>query len=234
MISIIIPVYNGAKTLLFTLQSVEKQTWRDFEVIVVDDASNDETQKIFEKFSNETKSVNFYYYFKLERNSGAPVARNVGWKKSRGDFLFFCDADAVLRPDALEKMLQTLKDNPAASYAYSSFYWGKKLFKLWPFDSNRLQTMPYIHTMSLIRRESFPDNGWDESIKKLQDWDLWLTMLESGKNGVFIDDVLFKVKPVGNISSWLPAFSYKLFPFLPSVRKYNNAVIIIKKKHNLN
>jgi glycosyltransferase involved in cell wall biosynthesis len=234
MISIIIPVYNGAKTLLATLLSIEKQTWRDFEVIIVDDASTDNTQKVFEKFSHENKLNNFYYYTKRNKNSGAPVARNYGWKKSKGNFLFFCDADAVLKVDALEKMVQTLNSHPEASYAYSSFYWGKKLFKLWPFDAERLKKMPYIHTMSLIRREAFPENGWDESIKKFQDWDLWLTMLENGRSGIFVDDVLFKIKPTGGISSWLPSFSYKFLPFLPIVKKYNEAMSIIKKKHSLN
>jgi glycosyltransferase involved in cell wall biosynthesis len=234
MISIIIPVYNGAKTLLNTLLSIEKQTWRDFEVIIVDDASTDNTQKVFEKFSNDNKLNNFYYYTRREKNYGAPVARNYGWKKSKGEFLFFCDADAVLRVNALEKMLQALNSHPEGSYAYSSFYWGKKLFKLWTFDVERLKKMPYIHTMSLIRREAFPENGWDESIKKFQDWDLWLTMLKNGQQGVFIDDVLFQIKPTGSISSWIPSFSYKFLPFLPSVKKYNEAMSIIKKKHSLN
>lgn len=234
MISIIIPVYNGAKTLLTTLRSIEKQTWRDFEVIIVDDASTDNTQKVFEKFSNENKLNNFYYYIKREKNFGAPAARNYGWKKSKGDFLFFCDADAILKVDALEKMLQTLNSHPESAYTYSSFYWGKKLFKLWPFDAERLKKMPYIHTMSLIRQETFPENGWDESIKKFQDWDLWLTMLRNGRSGVFIDDVLFQIKPTGSISSWLPSFSYKFLPFLPNVKKYNEAMSVIKKKHSLN
>ena len=234
MISIIIPVYNGAKTLLNTLQSIEKQTWRDFEVIIVDDASTDNTQKVFEKFSHENKLNNFYYYTKREKNYGAPASRNYGWKKSKGEFLFFCDADAVLKIDALEKMLQALNSHPEVAYAYSSFYWGKKLFKLWPFDAERLKKMPYIHTMSLIRRKAFPENGWDESIKKFQDWDLWLTMLKNGQQGVFIDDVLFQIKPTGSISSWIPSFSYKFLPFLPSVKKYNEAMSVIKKKHFLN
>ncbi len=233
MISIIIPVYNGEKTLLATLKSIENQTWRDFEVIIENDGSTDNTQKVFENFSKNNKLDNCYYFINNNKNQGAPVARNLGWQKAQGEFLFFCDADAVLKTDALEKMWQSLKDNPNSAYAYSSFYWGKKLFKLWSFDPNRLKKMPYIHTMALIRAETFPKNGWDESIKKLQDWDLWLTMLENNHTGVFIDEALFKVSPSGNISSWLPAFAYKALPFLPQVKKYKQAMAIIKAKHNL-
>jgi glycosyltransferase involved in cell wall biosynthesis len=232
MISIIIPVYNGEKTLIETVESIEKQSYRDFEVFIINDGSTDKTRKVFEKYANENKFENNYYFIN-QSNKGAPAARNRGFKDSRGQHLFFCDADAVLKPRALEKMLYTLESNPTASYCYSSFLWGRKTFKLWPFDPEKLKEMPYIHSMSLIRREHFPESGWDESIKKLQDWDLWLTMLENGYYGVYIDEVLFKVKPGGTISSWLPAFAYKYFKFLPAVKKYNRAVKIIKEKHNL-
>lgn len=231
MISIIIPVYNGEKTIINTVKSIESQTYRDFEVIIVNDGSKDNTRSVFEKFLESFKVENNYYFINQE-NKGAPAARNKGFKESRGEYLFFCDADAVLKNDTLEKMVQVLESNQEVAYTYSSFYWGKKLFKLWPFDAEKLQKMPYIHTMSLIRRNAFP--GWDESVKKLQDWDLWLTMLENGHQGFFIDEALFKIKPGGTISSWLPAFAYKAFPFLPSVKKYNRALKIIKDKHNLN
>ena len=233
LISIIIPVYNGEKTLNKTLESIAAQTYKNIEVIIVNDGSTDNTEKVFERFVTKNNLNNTYLFINQE-NQGAPSARNHGARKAQGDFLFFCDADAILKKDALEKMLQALSDNKQASYAYSSFYWGKKLFKLWPFDAERLKKMPYIHTMALIRREKFPENGWDESIKKLQDWDLWLTMLEQGNVGYFVDEVLFKVIPVGGISSWLPSFAYKFLPWLKDVKKYNEALKIVKQKHNLN
>lgn len=233
LISIIIPVYNGEKTLNKTLESIAAQTYKNIEVIIVNDGSTDNTEKVFERFVTKN-NLNNTYLFVNQENQGAPSARNHGARKARGDFLFFCDADAILKKDALEKMLQALSENTQASYVYSSFYWGKKIFKLWPFDAERLKKMPYIHTMALIRREKFPENGWDESIKKLQDWDLWLTMLEQGNVGYFVDEVLFKVIPVGGISSWLPSFAYKFLPWLREVKKYNEALKIVKQKHNLN
>lgn len=233
LISIIIPVYNGEKTLNKTLESIAAQTYKNIEVIIVNDGSTDNTEKVFERFVTKN-NLNNTYLFVNQKNQGAPSARNHGARKARGDFLFFCDADAILKKDALEKMLQALSENTQASYVYSSFYWGKKLFKLWPFDAERLKKMPYIHTMALIRREKFPENGWDEDIKKLQDWDLWLTMLEQGNVGYFVDEVLFKVIPVGGISSWLPSFAYKFLPWLREVKKYNEALKIVKQKHNLN
>ena len=232
MISIIIPVYNGAKTLEETLLSIEKQSYTNYEVIIVNDGSNDATVNVFESFVQKQDLKNNYYFLN-QTNQGAPAARNRGAKKAQGNFLFFCDADATLKPSALEKMRSHLLEHPEASYAYASFYWGKKLFKVGPFSAQRLKQGPYIHTMALIRRESFPASAWDESIKKFQDWDLWLTMLKDGHQGAFVNEVLFTVKPGGSISSWLPSIAYRLFPFLPAVKKYNKALKIIKEKHQI-
>jgi glycosyltransferase involved in cell wall biosynthesis len=230
MISVIIPLYNREKTIIKTLQSLEKQTHKDFEVIIVNDGSTDNSEKMAAKYLKSLKSGIPYYFFN-QKNKGAPAARNRGFKESKGEFILFCDADAILKPSALETMLLSLKKNPGASYAYSSFNWGKKLFKLDEFNPKKLKKMPYIHSLSLIRRQDFPISGWDESLKRFQDWDLWLTMLEEGKIGLWIPQVLFEIKTGGTISSWLPSFAYKLLPFLPAVKKYKRAIKIIREKH---
>ncbi len=232
MISVIIPVYNQAEKLKQTLISLNNQTYRDLEVIIVNDGSTDNPEKTFTDFLAANQSELSFSYFN-QVNLGAPAARNHGFRESKGDFLFFCDADAVLEPNALEILLGVLIQYPGASYAYPSFKWGKKLFKGRPFDANALMKEPYIHTMALIRRSDFPEVAWDESIKKFQDWDLWLTMLENNKVGIFVDSFLFTVAPGGTISSWLPSFAYKLFPFLPAVKKYKAAKAVIYAKHHL-
>lgn len=232
MISVIIPVYNQAEKLKQTLISLNQQTYRDLEIIIVNDGSTDNPEKVFIDFLATNKSELSFYFFN-QNNLGAPAARNHGFKESKGDYLFFCDADATLDSKALETLLNTLLWNKDASYAYSSFKWGKKLFKGRPFDATILRKEPYIHTMALIRRNDFPVGGWDESIKKFQDWDLWLMMLENNKFGVFVDEYLFTIAPGGTISSWLPSFAYKLFPFLPAVKKYKAAKAVIYAKHQL-
>lgn len=233
MISVIIPVYNQADKLIKTLTSLEKQSYQDFEVIIVNDGSSDNVENIFADYLHKLKTTN-HYLFLNQVNKGAPAARNRGASEARGEYLFFCDADAVLHPQALETLLAYLEANLTASYAYSSFLWGKKLFRVGEFDPEKLKKMPYIHTMSLLRKSDYPASGWDENIKKLQDWDLWLTMLEQGRVGVFVPQILFTIAPGGTISSWLPALAYKLLPFLPLVKKYKKAVQIIKEKHGLN
>ena len=157
----------------------------------------------------------------------------------RAKYMLFCDADIVLKPDCLEKMVRALEAHPEASYAYSSFKFGWKKFKLWPFNAVKLRQMPYIHTTSLIRAEHFPATGWDESVKRLQDWDLWLTMLEQGHTGVWIPETIFTVIDTrGTMSRWIPAFLHK-WPFkrltlqVEPFKRYNEAVARIKEKHHL-
>ena len=232
MISIIIPVYNQAQKLVATLASIARQTYTDYEVIIVNDGSKDGVDMVFANYYKKlTTDTN--YLFINQSNQGAPAARNRGLKEAKGEYVFFCDADATLKPEALETMLKALDANPTASYAYSSFYWGKKFFKVGDFDPDKLRTAPFIHTMALIRRADLPSAGWDESIKKFQDWDLWLTMLEAGKVGCWIPQALFTITPGGMISAWLPSFAYKFLPFLPRVQKYMKALAVIKTKHGL-
>lgn len=231
MISIIIPLYNQADKIGACLDSIYNQTIENYEIIVINDRSTDRLSRVIAKYKEKFGvKIDFYH---SQIHHGAPHARNRGFHYSKGEYVLFCDADAYLEHDALERMLDTLRLHKEASYVYPNHKWGWKKIRLFPFDAEKLREMPYIHTMALLRREHLPKNGWDENIKKLQDWDLWLTMLEDGHIGFWLDEYLFHIKPGGIYSSWLPSFAYKLLPFLPSVIRYNKAVRVIKEKHGL-
>jgi len=230
MISIIIPVYNQAEHLANCLASIKKQTYDNYEIIIINDGSTDNIIKIIGNFK---KIFGLKLSYFDQENKGANAARNRGAKLAKGEYIIFCDADVIMELTMLELMLKNLKDNPNASFCYSSFFWGRKKFKLWPYDVSRLKQMPCININSLIKKEHFP--GFDETIKKFQEWDLWLTMLRENHTGIWVNKTLYKVAVGGTqtMSNWLPSFAYKLFPFLPEVKKYNQAMLIIKKKHNL-
>jgi glycosyltransferase involved in cell wall biosynthesis len=229
MISIIIPIYNQAKKLAKCLDSIATQTYKKYEIIVVDDGSTDNVKEVVEASKQKHSWTNIALI--KQTNQGAPAARNRGAKQAKGDYFLFCDADITMDNQALEYLVESLEEHPEASYAYSSFKFGFKTFRLFPFDAEKLKQMPYIHTAALIRAKDFP--GFDVSLKKFQDWDLWLTMLEQGHTGFWIDKILFKAAGGGTMSSWLPSFAYKLFPNNKNVKKYNEAKEIIIKKHNL-
>ena len=210
--------------------SLFAQTFKDFEIIVVNDGSTDNTAKVLEKYKDRIKIIN-------QENRGAPAARNRGFKESTGQFVIFSDADVKAKPEMLQKTLEALEKHPEASYAYSSFMWGRKKFPLHEFNLDALKKMNYITSTSLIRREHFP--GWDESLKKFQDWDLWLTMLKQNHAGIWVPEILFDVIDTkATMSRWLPSFMYKIpwekIGWTPkAIKRYNEALKIIKEKHHL-
>ena len=101
-ISVIIPAYNAEKTLKNCLQSLEQQTFKDFEIIVVNDGSTDQTPKILTASDPKIKVIN-------QKNAGAAAARNRGAKEAQGELIIFCDADLILKPKMLEIMFFFLR-----------------------------------------------------------------------------------------------------------------------------
>jgi glycosyltransferase involved in cell wall biosynthesis len=106
MISIIIPMYNAQKTILSLLDSIDKQKFRDFEVIVIDDSSTDKSSQIVEGFKG-SYTLNL---LRVQENSGPAAARNLGSAKAKGDILFFLDSDLFLEEDAIRNVSEFFKD----------------------------------------------------------------------------------------------------------------------------
>ncbi len=230
IISVIIPAFNSAKTIKATLASVIAQTWKKYEVIVVDDGSTDDLPAAIMDYRDRIHYIR-------QANAGAPAARNRGASVATGEYFLFLDSDTVMVPDMLETMATALVTHPEASYAYSDFTFGVKNFHLFDFSSDRLRQTNYIHTSSLIRRKDFP--GFDPALKRFQDWDVWLTMLEHGQTGLWIPRRLFSVNQAhGTMSAWIPSFVYRL-PWVgqgkgsTNIRRYREAEAVIRKKHQL-
>lgn len=233
LISVIIPVYNHAHTLAKCLNSVLAQTYKPVEIIIVDDGSTDEFDNAIFSFLKDRKESGEPIVIFKQENRGAPAARNRGFAESKGDYVIFWDADTVAKPEMLVEMSKTLQDHPEASYAYSKFKFGCKKMQSHNYDPELLKKINYIDTTSLLRRSDFP--GWDETIKKFQDWDLWLTLLEKNKTGIFIPEVLYKkiVRNRKGISSWLPSFVYKLPWKINKVEEYDQAKEVVLTKHGI-
>lgn len=230
-IGIVIPVYNHEDVLRGTLEAIFSGTRKPDQVIVIDDGSEKPLSEDLNQAYPEVKFVR-------QDNQGSNAARNNGLKLLDTDYVMCLDADARLEEGALEALKNALDDNPEKSFSYGSFYFGPKFFRVRPYSFEALKKNSYIHTSALVRRHDHP--GFDESIKRFQDWDLWLTMGEQGKFGVFVDMLTMRVVIDGDSrigSYWLPSFVYKLpWSILPKpkrIKDYINARDIIVKKHNL-
>lgn len=100
MISIVIPVYNAGSYLDCCLKSIVSQTYKDWEVILVDDGSKDSSAGICDQYAEEHPNIRCIH----KKNGGVSSARNTGIEQAKGEWIFFCDADDMLLPGALEKM----------------------------------------------------------------------------------------------------------------------------------
>ena len=117
-----------------------------------------------------------------DQGRGANWARNEGFKSVDTEFVLFSDNDIKWDERGIEWLMLALKENPEASYAYGVWNDNRGELSFEEFDPEELKKRNYISTMSLIRTKDFC--GFDEDIKRLQDWDVWLTMLGQGKVGV--------------------------------------------------
>jgi glycosyltransferase involved in cell wall biosynthesis len=180
-ISVIIPTYNATKTVLATIASVQAQTHRDLEIIVINDGSTDNLLECLAPTVTDAR-VKIYSY----PNGGLPVARNRGIARSTGEYIAFIDADDLWTPDKLELQLQALEAHPKAGLAYSWTYFMEEDGAhyhtdrpIW-FQGDVLKDLMLWNFLChgsnpLIRRSVIEAVGeFDPSLPSAEDWDYWL------------------------------------------------------------
>lgn len=108
LVSIIIPTYNCGKYIAETLDSVEKQTYKNWEIIIIDDCSSDETKNIVSEYSRNDSRISYHC---LDKNSGPAVARNRGLEFASGRYIAFLDSDDLWYPEKLERQISWMQIN---------------------------------------------------------------------------------------------------------------------------
>lgn len=111
MISVIIPLYNKEKSIRATLESVRAQSYTDWECIIVDDGSTDNSRKVVAQFQNDDSRFQIY----SQANAGVSVARNKGVKEAKGEYVAFLDGDDIWEPTYLEEVAWLINDFPGAA-----------------------------------------------------------------------------------------------------------------------
>ncbi|MBD2439454.1 glycosyltransferase [Nostoc sp. FACHB-110] len=186
-ISVIIPVYNGEKTIEKTLNSVLNQTFKSLEVIVINDGSTDSTLHIIKNINDSRLQVFSY------PNAGLAASRNRGLSRCVGKYISFIDADDLWTPDKLDSQIQLLENNSDAAVAYSwtDYIDGNEQF----FKAGRRVTVTGDVYKQLLQW-NFLENGsnplicyeaiqavgnFDETLKAAEDWDMWLRLAANYK-----------------------------------------------------
>jgi len=181
-ISVVIPAYNSENTISYTIQSVLNQTFKDLELIVINDGSQDSTLEIITQIADSRIQVFSY------PNAGGNVSRNRGLNHAIGEFVSFLDADDLWTPDKLESQLKALQENATAKVAYSWTDYinenSEVVLSGTHFTANgdifeKLLVTNFLENGSnpLIYREALVElGGFDESLNAAQDWDMWLRL----------------------------------------------------------
>ena len=179
-ISVIIPAYNAEYTILETIVSVQKQTFSDFEIIVIDDGSKDRTLELLHSITD--KRVKIFSY----NNGGSSVARNRGISHATGEFIAFLDSDDLWTPDKLELQLAALQQHTEAGVAYSWIYFMDEKGESFSagntvhFEGNVLADLLLTNFLEngsnpLIRRKAIEDvGGFAPDLIPCEDWDFYL------------------------------------------------------------
>jgi len=184
-ITVIMPTYNRASLISRALKSVVNQTLNDLEVIVVDDASTDNTNNVVKNFSDTRVK-----YIRHSENKGGPSARNTGIEIAKGEFIAFLDDDDEWTPEKLEKQLSKFSHcHESIGLVYCGFDYtilNQSIYTSTPNLRgnlfNRILETNIIGSVSLplIRKDCFSQIGmFDESLESCQDWDFWIRLSKS-------------------------------------------------------
>ena len=187
IVSIIIPTYNRARTIVRSVNSILSQTFQNFELIIVDDCSTDNTKDILEKTFNDSRII----YYKLKNNSGACAARNKGIELAKGKYIAFQDSDDEWLCEKLEKQIQILDNSIDCQAIFCQFIRiNNTNISIMPsnsFNKNNINSVifeeNFLSTQTLlVKKEVFKKIGiFDISLPRFQDWELAIRLITKCK-----------------------------------------------------
>lgn len=209
LFSVIIPTYNRADFLRFTLKSLERQTCSDYEAFIIDDGSTDRTSEVFTEF----KGRSGWHFIRFDANRRQAHCRNYAMERAAGEYMTFLDADDLWLPRRLEKFAETARRNREAGFIFSNGYIlrdgvltgkfaedGRRVprGKLPPYMAISGKWLPYVTTNVAFKREVLAKTGpFREDMSHLEDMELYVKILR-GWEVDFIPDALsvYRIHPL--------------------------------------
>lgn len=228
LVSIITPSYNCSRFIGETIESIQAQTYINWELLITDDCSSDNSREIISEYASKDPRIKL---LKLDQNSGAGVARNNSIKEAKGKFIAFCDSDDRWYPEKLEKQLAFMEANDCV-LSYTSYdvcdergnicgyvECRKTLNKAKILQDNGIGCLSAIYNAEKIGKYFMP------KIRKRQDWCLWISIIKDHKRAMGIKQPLALYRDrSGSISSnkiEMLKYNYRVYR---DVQKYNPVV----------
>lgn len=235
LVSIITPVYNSEEYLEETILSVINQTYKNWELLLIDDYSTDNSYKIIEKYLTDERIK----YLRNERNSGPAITRNIGLEKSKGEYIAFLDSDDIWAKNKLELQIDYMKKN-SIRICHGDYIFidknGKEIKKIITDDilsykillkENQIKTSFLIVNKNLIGEIRFP-------LIKHEDFAFFLELLKKGEISKKIDFIVGKYRIQENsvssnklksaIWTWNIYRKYERLNLLQSVHYFSNYI----------
>jgi len=177
LVSCIIPTKNRKDLVTRAVRSVLDQSYNNIEIIVIDDSTNDTTQKALVPFGGQIR------YIKNEKSRGAPYSRNIGLNEAQGDVIAFLDDDDIWLPEKTVIQLKWLEKYPLVTCNYTTELKGRRYYVKYPeivsyenlLSFNGLGSCSFV----MIDGKAAKDCLFDENAKAGQDWDFWLTVMKT-------------------------------------------------------
>ncbi len=202
LVSIITPSYNTARFIAETINSALAQTYTNWEMIIVDDCSTDNTDEIVAGFADPR-----IRYLKNEKNSGAAFSRNRALREARGRWVAFLDSDDLWAPDKLEKQLRFMEEN-GYRFSYTKYVEvdddGNSLGRIWggPKKVNKLvmYSFNYMGCLTVMYDREYVGTIQIADLKKRNDYAMWVKVVEKCP-AYLLDEVLatYRVRSSGSI-----------------------------------
>ncbi len=260
LFSVIIPTYNRGYILWKTIQSVQKQIYPNWELLIIDDESTDDTEKLVAEFQSDPRIL-----YKKLKNGGANKARNYGLEKAKGDFVAYLDSDDYLYENFLSVNFEYFNKYKQAIFSIPNYNRRVELydehFQLMDFtDSNSFEKDPmtladiYLRNVKgsgsgTVHKKIVKEKGlrWDESLTLFEDWDFKMQMGNQFPKGfLYIPYALFEYRQrLGgdgvcsntSYSEWAEAFEkiyqkHKNDPLMKGQTWYPNRIEKYKKMQN--
>ena len=181
IVSIITPTFNSEDYIEKTLVSIINQTYKNWELLIIDDCSVDNTADVIKEFFNEDERIKL---FQLEKNSGAGVARNIGIENAKGRFIAFCDSDDYWLPIKLEIQINFMINQKVEFSFCSYFVTNEKGIDLGivkapsTIGTNRILRNNYVGCSTAVYDTLELGKLYMSPIRKRQDWILWIQLIK--------------------------------------------------------